>query len=156
MKSITESQPPEPQSVNTPPWAWTKAVNSVLSNPPFDEPDDMPVLVSSRNWLYLSDEFNSIRQIDKMLMKGVTHVLSMNIRPGQWQTTIQERLAKCNIVHMSIAAKDNEGYDLIGKHWESEAKPFLLDAKNHPNGKIVVHCAAGTNRSGRFLGVDAD
>ncbi|CAJ1938336.1 unnamed protein product, partial [Cylindrotheca closterium] len=41
-------------------------------------------------------------------------------------------------------------YDLIGRHWEDEAKPFLLEAKNS-GGKVVVHCGAGTNRSGLIV-----
>ena len=146
----SEQTPCPPPPPLLPYWAWIKAVNNILSNPPFEAPDEMPVQLTS--WLYLSDEYHSIRQIDKLMKKEITHVLSLNVRPkSEWQRTIQSRLAKCNILHKAIGAKDADDYDLIGRHWEMEAKPFLLQAKNSNNGKVLVHCAAGTNRSGMSL-----
>eukprot|EP00526_Cylindrotheca_closterium_P027926 CAMPEP_0113650936 /NCGR_PEP_ID=MMETSP0017_2-20120614/27134_1 /TAXON_ID=2856 /ORGANISM="Cylindrotheca closterium" /LENGTH=81 /DNA_ID=CAMNT_0000563541 /DNA_START=57 /DNA_END=298 /DNA_ORIENTATION=+ /assembly_acc=CAM_ASM_000147 len=65
----TPPAPPPP-----PPWAWIKAVNNILANPPFEEPTEMPVQLLP--WLYLSDEYHSIRQINRLLALGVTHVLS--------------------------------------------------------------------------------
>lgn len=126
------------------PWAWVKAVNDILANPPFKEPD-LPVPLLP--WLYLSDEYNSVRQIDKLLDLGITHVLTANAMPRAELDKIRLRLQNVGISHHAVGAHDENGYDILGLHWE-ECKKVFEDARDHPDGKLVVHCVAGMNRSG--------
>ena len=126
------------------PWAWIKATNDILTNPPYKEPQ-LPVQLLP--WLWLSDEYNSVRQIDKLLELEVTHVLTTNTMQRGDLERIRLRLQQVGISHHAIDAHDENGYDMIGLHWE-ECKQFFETARNHPKGKLVVHCLAGMNRSG--------
>lgn len=47
--------------------------------------------------------------------------------------------------YLGIAAEDEEGYDLLS-HFEA-ARAFI-DSVHASGGKVLVHCAAGINRSG--------
>ena len=51
------------------------------------------------------------------------------------------------ITHHTIHAVDEEGYDMIGCHWD-ECHAFLEKARVDENSKVVLHCVSGINRSG--------
>merc|ERR1712113_356361 len=67
-----------------------------------------------------------------------------------------ERLAngfkRIGIIHCAVEGEDEVGYDMLGKHWQT-CKEFILQAKHEfgERTKIVVHCAAGQNRSGLIV-----
>jgi protein-tyrosine phosphatase len=46
-----------------------------------------------------------------------------------------------------VSGEDEKVYDRIGNHW-NECQTFLEQVRKETNGKVVVHCAAGMNRSG--------
>ena len=51
------------------------------------------------------------------------------------------------IVHLRIHAEDEEGYNLINRHWE-ECLDFIQLVRENETCKLLVHCVAGINRSG--------
>jgi len=73
--------------------------------------------------------------------------LSLQAVPPREEIYYQNRLADTGIIHKRIPCDDVEGYDMLGEHWE-ECREFLQSVKNTPDGRVVVHCLAGVNRSG--------
>jgi protein-tyrosine phosphatase len=125
---------------------WIEATNAILNAPPFAEPKQLPVAILP--WLYLSDMY-AVRDADTLLQLGITHVLTTNGIRGEWEREEYERPFKASgvvVQHCIINGEDEEGYDMIGRHWE-ECKRFLEEVQKHPNGKVVVHCGGGENRS---------
>ena len=125
----------------TTPWAWIKAVNDIITNPPFQEPTLFPIQL--KPWLYLSDVM-SLSKEDRLMDLGITHVLTTN--KMTYLEQLEKRLKRMGIIHCVVEGEDEIGYDMIGNHWET-CKEFIHQAKHPPFGKIVVHCAAGQNRS---------
>jgi protein-tyrosine phosphatase len=98
-------------------------------------------------WLLLSDEKNA-RNVAKLKALGVTHVLSVNGTTAYEENIMQESLESVGIVHRRIAGDDQEGYDMIGNHWD-DCRAFIEDAREgNEVAKVLVHCVAGINRSG--------
>ena len=40
---------------------------------------------------------------------------------------------------------------MIGNHWNDDCRAFLERARNQDGAKVIVHCAAGQNRSGLIV-----
>mmetsp|Transcript_1501 Transcript_1501/g.4511 ORF Transcript_1501/g.4511 Transcript_1501/m.4511 type:complete len:211 (-) Transcript_1501:36-668(-) len=72
--------------------------------------------------------------------QGVTHVL--NMAAGE---TTRVDYAPAGIELLAIAALDVPGYDVM-RHF-AQCRAFY-DAARAANGRLVVHCLAGINRSG--------
>eukprot|EP00568_Trieres_chinensis_P005327 CAMPEP_0183307294 /NCGR_PEP_ID=MMETSP0160_2-20130417/17245_1 /TAXON_ID=2839 ORGANISM="Odontella Sinensis, Strain Grunow 1884" /NCGR_SAMPLE_ID=MMETSP0160_2 /ASSEMBLY_ACC=CAM_ASM_000250 /LENGTH=149 /DNA_ID=CAMNT_0025470849 /DNA_START=244 /DNA_END=693 /DNA_ORIENTATION=+ len=69
----------------------------------------------------------------------------MNPIPPHQLEDLASKLTAVGIPHKYSPGEDDEEYDMIGEHWSS-CREFLLEARNK-GGKVVVHCAAGMNRS---------
>ena len=51
-----------------------------------------------------------------------------------------------NTIKYKINASDFQEYDIIKQH-ANECNEFINNCKQYKNGKILVHCMAGCNRS---------
>lgn len=161
------------------PWAWLKAANEVLSNPPFspqerqvvkpeangDPGDPAKAMTMMLPWVYLSswygvwDSLLLQQQRQQMRSEGdnndnndiiITHVLSANEMSEEELKPIRELLQTMGIKHHHVSGKDEHGYDMMGKHWD-ECSKFLQTARDEKNGKVLVHCQGGVNRSGLMV-----
>jgi len=129
------------------PWAWVKAVRYLIDNP---IPPIKPVPVEIVPWLFLSDEY-AVRDGVKLRELGVTHVLSVNKMSDNERMLeqLRQRFHSAGIVHKYCPGEDEEGYDMLGLHWE-ECRGFLQNVRDS-GGIAVVHCSAGINRSGLIV-----
>ena len=129
---------------------WIQAVRDILEKEPW-ESQSQPVQLLP--WLYLSD-YVTVRDVDGfrnrglLLQNGITHVLTTTTMDPRQLRSLKRKLDTANIQHFYCPGQDYEGYDMIGNHWH-ECRPFLEHVRNSvPQGKVVVHCMAGMNRSG--------
>lgn len=106
---------------------------------------DMPVQINE--YLYLSDAKNA-HQIEKLKERGVTHVL--NVAGPSAKMSNGAEYAENNITALNIDAEDEEGYPMIKRHLKT-CQSFVNKCKEVQNGKIVIHCHAGINRSGVIM-----
>ena len=137
-------------TTTTTPWAWLKAMNDILINPPFEEPTSFPLELKP-SWLFLSDVMSL--STNKLMDLGITHILTTNkMASSSSLERLQTRFKRAGIVHGFVEGEDEVGYDMLGKHWET-CKEFILEAKRQygESAKIIVHCAAGQNRSGLIV-----
>ena len=131
------------------PWAWFKAMNDLLSHretmilPKATVSLPVPLL----DWLYLSD-LDSVDN-DVLLLKElkITHVLTTNFLPTYQRQNLKSQLQVVGIQHYYVGGIDDESYEMIGKHW-NECCRYLKKCKEARGCKVVIHCAAGINRSG--------
>lgn len=140
---------PESQQTieDSPPWAWINAVNDILSTGPFEE-SDLPAQVLP--WLFISDLGGLCNKM-KLMELGVTHVLTTNkMYSNEELEKLKKSLARVGVNHLAVSGEDYPGYDLIGNHWD-ECRAFLERTRNDKGKKVVVHCAAGQNRSGLIV-----
>lgn len=122
---------------------WAVKVNRILTDPPFTEPV-LPCEILP--WLFLSSEMACRPTAHRMT--GMTHVLTVNAMSPQRSTQLEWEYRSVGIDHYYVGSYDEEGYDMLGKHWTTDCRPVLERVRNEPNSKMVVHCAAGQNRSG--------
>mmetsp|Transcript_26108 Transcript_26108/g.36807 ORF Transcript_26108/g.36807 Transcript_26108/m.36807 type:complete len:220 (-) Transcript_26108:128-787(-) len=138
-------------SSNDIPWAWIKCIEDLVNSSKtnsshMDEPPSPPVELLP--WLWLSDEFTVQRDIVKFKQMGITHVLSLNGMTPHMSKILKSDIEEQGIIHKHIHSEDEEGNDMIGKHWD-ECKSYLENVRNNvDNGRVVVHCLAGINRTG--------
>jgi len=92
--------------------------------------------------LYLSD---ARRAHDVALLRGsqITHVLNVAGRAAQGPAAEYEA-AGINV--LNIEADDEEGYPMLARHL-ADCRSFIAAARS-ANGRCLVHCVAGINRSG--------
>lgn len=136
-KSEAKSKPPiQP---------WLRAIQDILDKEPWES---KPQPVQLLPWLYLSDVF-TVHNHGALLEHGITHVLTTATLPTPRQVDgLRCKLAGADIQHFYCPGQDFEGYDMIGTHWEQQCRPFLEGVRNgNQYNKVVVHCAAGMNRS---------
>lgn len=126
---------------------WILKVNDILTSPPWREPQNLPVEILP--WLWLSSQHGATRP-DRLQALQIGHVLTLNAMLPMEASRIEWALRSQGVDHTYIAAYDVEGYNMIGYHWEQECKPLLKQVREN-NGKIVVHCQAGQNRSGAIV-----
>ena len=149
MEVTNPPSPIEPEDIAVP-WAWLKAANDIITKPPYKEPSSLPIQL--KPWLFLSDMM-SLLNAKKLKDLGITHVLTTNKEePPAFSplfNQLRSKLEQLDIIHCAVDGEDVNGYDMLGKHWET-CKEFIVQAKREygDNAKIVVHCAAGMNRSG--------
>lgn len=130
------------------PWAWIKHIDCLLdeskSEHKYENPLFLPVDILP--WLLLSDE-ESVKNTKLLKSLGVTHVLSLNGTTAHRCRWFTELYNTAGIVHKRIHAEDEEGYELIDRHWE-ECYSFLEQVRACEDSKVVIHCVSGINRSG--------
>jgi predicted protein tyrosine phosphatase len=92
--------------------------------------------------LYLSD---ARRAHDITLLQAlhITHVLNVAGRAAQGP---HKAYIAAGIAVLNIDADDEEGYPMLSRHL-AECRAFIEEARQ-ANGRCVVHCVAGINRSG--------
>lgn len=97
----------------------------------------------------------SVLKLDRLTTLGITAVLTTNkiVRDDDlWGLTA--KFANVDVQHGYVGGVDIVGYDMMKYHWKDAAQFFQQaladDDKQEP--KIVVHCAAGTNRSALMAG----
>ena len=133
------------------PWAWIKAARDIVRAEPRQQPTSMPVELLP--WLYLSD-MPSVLKVERLQALGITAVLTTNKIVRQedlWNMTA--KLAEHDIAHGYAGGVDIVGYQMIKYHW-LEAAEFIEESLQNDgkDPKIVIHCAAGTNRSALMAG----
>ena len=106
---------------------------------------NMPVQINE--YLYLSNAENA-HKIEKLKERGITHVL--NLGGPSAKIPDETKYAENNILALNIDADDEEGYPMIKRHLE-ECQSFVNKCKQVKDGKIVIHCHAGINRSGVIM-----
>jgi hypothetical protein len=141
------------------PWAWLKAFNDIVNEPPPEIIPDPPVAVLP--WLYLAPMY-CVRDRAANLREdlGITHALSTNRMPPKVLESLYWELRSHEVDHHYVAAEDQLSYDMMS-HWD-ECRDFLQlcinyqdegegDDKTARPGKALVHCNAGMNRSGTIV-----
>merc|ERR1712218_67641 len=101
----------------------------------------LPIIKDS---LYLGNAA-CIQNVQRLLDLNITSVLNMAGPMALPKKTIKA-LKASNIGYHRIDAEDEFQYPLLEKHWE-EAKRFIDESIQNTDGKCVVHCVAGMNRS---------
>ena len=155
-------------------WPWVKAARDIVRAEPRQEPDRLPVELLP--WLYLSD-MPSILSLGTTTatttettttIPPYTAVLTTNKLWNDedvWKITAY--LSELDIAHGYVGGVDIIGYDMMKYHWE-DARALIaswlmmepVSALDHNNSKppnpqrpkIIIHCAAGTNRSALIAG----
>ena len=131
------------------PWQWINCIESIVMQDP--KLDLSKTATEILPWLYLSNEETAC-DIPTLSSLGITHVLSLNGAPAYKIDWLKKKYQYAGIVNKRIHAEDEEGYDLIGRHWEDCLDFFMSVVKpyqnTNTNSKVLVHCVAGINRSG--------
>ena len=99
----------------------------------------LPVEVAPGLLLASAKEAKSLRTLEAL---GVTHVLNA---AGPFQRGPVEDYAARGIAYEELGGEDEEGYAMLESHLDA-ARAFVATAR--PDGVVLVHCAAGLNRSG--------
>jgi len=139
-------------------WPWVKAARDLVKAEPRLEPESLPVKLLP--WLYLSDMPSVLTTTDNNNNNnnnnnpGYTAVLTTNKLwrdEDVWKVTAQ--LAEQDIAHGYVGGVDIIGYKMIEYHWD-DARAFIEEClqRTETDPKIIVHCAAGTNRSALIAG----
>lgn len=138
------------EETTTIPWPWIKAVNDIIIDEPYEEPENMPVEILP--WLFLGAQFDL--RAATLLELGITHVLTTNKQFSQEELEkLKSRFTKIGIQHEAVPGLDEPGYEMMENHWPV-CREFLSQVRNGAesnNYKVVVHCAAGQNRSGLMV-----
>eukprot|EP00511_Aplanochytrium_stocchinoi_P008219 CAMPEP_0204859742 /NCGR_PEP_ID=MMETSP1347-20130617/23887_1 /ASSEMBLY_ACC=CAM_ASM_000690 /TAXON_ID=215587 /ORGANISM="Aplanochytrium stocchinoi, Strain GSBS06" /LENGTH=148 /DNA_ID=CAMNT_0052008291 /DNA_START=40 /DNA_END=483 /DNA_ORIENTATION=+ len=77
---------------------------------------------------------------------GVTHVL--NCAEGDENATTNEEYYKGVFIYKGFEAKDTKDYDMT-QHIDAAIE--FINAAQEANGKVLVHCVEGINRSGLIV-----
>ena len=99
----------------------------------------LPVEVAPGLLLASAKEARSLATLEAF---SVTHVLNA---AGPLQRGPVDEYAARGIAFEELGGEDEEGYAMLESHLDA-ARAFV--AKARPDGVVLVHCAAGLNRSG--------
>lgn len=84
--------------------------------------------------------------LSQMRAQGITDVLDLRGEPLQGETGPQpEMYVGTGIAYHYIPMRDRGGVEPVSVY--QQGVQIIEDALSHPNGKILVHCAAGEYRS---------
>lgn len=109
---------------------------------------NLPAAISDS--IYISDAMGVCR-LTELKELGITHVL--NVAGCTASRLPIEAYEKAGIEYKAIEALDEATYPMLERHWQ-EAREFLEKVRRDENGKCVVHCMAGMNRSGVIVAAD--
>lgn len=99
--------------------------------------------------LYLSNA-RSAHDVKLMKLLHVTHILNA---AGAAARAMNRRLYKpAGIAMLEFDGRDEEGFPML-RRYLFRARRFIEDAKA-ANGRVVVHCVAGLNRSGVLVAAE--
>jgi atypical dual specificity phosphatase len=110
------------------------------------EQSQLPVQITDT--VFLSDARRA-HDIERLKELKITHVLNV---AGMGSRGPVEEYARRGISMLEINACDEEGYPMLADHME-EARAFIEKARSS-EGRCVVHCAAGINRSGVIVAAE--
>jgi len=99
--------------------------------------------------LFLGDA-KCARNMDRMRALGITHIL--NAAGISARGPVEEYKAE-GIATLEFDAEDEEAYPMLDRHL-SAARAFIASARDS-DGKCLVHCVAGMNRSGVLVAAEA-
>ena len=102
----------------------------------------LPVPITEN--LYLGNML-CINSIEKLKARGITAVLNMAGTEAFFSKNRMQAFETNGIQYKKIDADDEYDYPLLRKHWQ-EAFDFIQSTTK--DGKCVVNCVAGVNRSG--------
>ncbi len=128
------------------PWAWVRKLDQMVQNGLKSGSEHPPLPSEITPWLYISNESSALEKA-KLQDLGITHVLSVNGVPSYQDRFVSDFYETLGITHFRIHAEDEEGYEVMDKHW-GECYDFIKAARENESCKVVVHCVAGINRSG--------
>ena len=117
-----------------PPWAWIKCVRDMTDPIQNKHNDSVELPVELLPWLYLADR-KSAMNISKLKQHKITHILSVHAVAPREEQYYQDRLEGTGIVPKRVSCDDSEGYDMIGRHWET-CLDFLQEVKTTENSRM--------------------
>jgi Dual specificity phosphatase, catalytic domain len=94
--------------------------------------------------LYLSNACG-VSDLQQLKSLGISHVLNVAGPPAAWRSS--KAYFEVGIAYKIVDAVDEPSYPMLENHL-SECLEFIALARSQPHGKCVVHCQAGSNRSG--------
>ena len=117
-----------------PPWAWIKCVRDMTDPVKNKHNDNVELPAELLPWLYLADR-KSAMNMSKLKQHKITHILSVHAVAPREEQYYQDRLEGTGIVHKRVSCDDTEGYDMIGRHWET-CLDFLKEVKTTENSRM--------------------
>mmetsp|Transcript_15574 Transcript_15574/g.31093 ORF Transcript_15574/g.31093 Transcript_15574/m.31093 type:complete len:267 (+) Transcript_15574:178-978(+) len=134
------------------PWVWAIRDTSLLDWKQGLSDDEIQVQAKRQQRLpvkimegvYLGSAL-SVQNVEKLQYLGITAVLNMAGTRALKEETINE-FVKMGIAFKQINADDEPFFPVLENHWQ-EAYDFIQSSVANGNGKCVVHCVAGINRS---------
>lgn len=149
------TDPSEPDA-ETLPWAWINCIRDMVdpskNREQISAVEDKKLPVQLLPWLYLGDRqssrqlaqrgtqklsniSNNNSSLDNSLL--VTHILALHPVAPYEEADMQDRLKGSGIVHKRVICDDSEGYDMIGKHWET-CYEFLASVRQEYNDYMTM------------------
>jgi protein tyrosine phosphatase (PTP) superfamily phosphohydrolase (DUF442 family) len=101
-----------------------------------------PIQIS--DYLFISNA-SGVSNLDQLKSLGITHVLNVAGFPAAWRPA--DAYIEAGMEYKLVDALDEASYPMLDHHLE-ECLDFIESARAKPDGKVVVHCQAGCNRSG--------
>lgn len=101
-----------------------------------------PIQISE--YLFISNA-SAVSNLDGLKSLGITHVLNVAGLSAAWRSA--NAYKEAGMEYKLLDAVDEPSYPMLDHHLE-ECLEFIELARARPGGKVVVHCQAGSNRSG--------
>ena len=117
---------------------WVKAAAEIV----LEEAADHDTPVEILPWLFLGD-VGAAADVEGLRSLGITHVLNAAGGEVAWPEAAQA----VGAAYKQLDGEDREAYPMLQRHWHA-AWEFVQEACAMPNGKVLIHCFAGVNRSG--------
>lgn len=111
--------------------------------------DFIPSMITE--YLYLGN-LRSARNMEELKSIGITHVINTIEKYSEAMFSKKESRESCksfyenqNIEYMGFTSDDDDGYPILDKF---EAVFKFIEKARKENGKCLIHCVQGRNRSG--------
>ena len=137
-------------------WPWVWAIRDVevldwkrnLSNEDIlrtSTAQALPVEIMVGLYLGSAKEASDLHMLESF---GITHVVNA---AGDRQAGPRGEYADRGIEYLQLDGEDEEGYPMLDRHLQA-AREFIGPARR--TGRVLVHCAAGLNRSGVLVAAE--